>query len=381
MRPALLLSLLAFAAGCEGQTETAQLPGGGAADEMRNAAAATATADAPEKSPQQFIADTLQYNLDHRLLSVERNAAWQVLHGVLAYGRELPLGVGDRRVPAVQYLLEGGELRGWELSRGTDLGDGRLGIRSRVEAGGYISQGHVDQWLAILAQIGVGLDEKVVVAGREHTVADWVDQALLDVPHNPLHEYSWTLISAIKYRPDRREWTGVEGSRVELAKIVDFEATQDITASACGGSHRLMSLAIARDYAEANGLANEPAYVAAAETLHKSLETMKRYQNGDGSFSADYFARPGISADLSLMISATGHQLELAAYALSDAEVRAPWVQRAAIRLCEYLEAAREQPLECGGLYHGLNGLRIYHNRLYGQWKPAETASKVASMN
>ncbi len=67
------------------------------------------------------------------------------------------------------------------------------------------------------------------------------------------------------------------------------------------------------------------------------------------------------------MISATGHQIEVAAFALSDEDIKAKWLERAVIRFCEMLEATKDQPLEAGGLYHGLKGLRIYHNRRFGK--------------
>jgi hypothetical protein len=38
-------------------------------------------------------------------------------------------------------------------------------------------------------------------------------------------------------------------------------------------------------------------------------------------------------------------------------------VERAAHRLCDYLEAAAAVDLDCGGLYHALHGLAIYQQR------------------
>jgi hypothetical protein len=321
-----------------------------------------------ESKLQTLVDQTLRYNLEHRLLSADRNAAWQVLHGIIAYGEWLPLQVGDEKKLAVDYLLSGGELGGWDLYPGTDLGDGRTGIRARVEAGGYIGQGHVDQWLAILAQVDVPLNRKVTLASTEHTIADWIDQSLLDVPNNPLEEYSWTLISAVYYRPEKQTWTGIDKTELDLATLAEFEAEQDITESACGGSHRLMGLARAVNYAKERGVIEKPGFAAAKNTLDRNIDLMKQYQNSDGTFSTNYFARPGRSADLALMISATGHQIEVAAYALSDTEVKSEWLRRAVVRFCEMLEATKDQPLECGGLYHGLKGLRIYYDRCFGKW-------------
>ncbi len=303
-------------------------------------------------------------------MSVERNAAWQVLHGIIAYGYDLPLAVNGERKLALQYLLDGGELNGWILYPGTKLANGRTGVRAHVEAGGYRSQGHVDQWLAILSQVDVPLDAKVVVAGKEHSIADWIDQSLLDVPNNPLEEYSWTLISTVYYRPEVDRWTAIDGTEIDLETLVEFEAEQDINQSACGGSHRLMSLARALAYARNKKLEDRPAYQLAKQTLDKAIATMKRYQNSDGSLSANYWERPGASADLGLMISATGHQIEVAAYALPEDQIQSEWLERAVVRFCQMLEATKDQPVEAGGLYHGLKGIRIYYDRRFGKWKP-----------
>lgn len=66
----------------------------------------------------KLIDQTLEFNRDARLLSVDRNAAWQVAHGAVAYGNELKLVVDGQTVPALEYLFQGGDMRGWELSTG-----------------------------------------------------------------------------------------------------------------------------------------------------------------------------------------------------------------------------------------------------------------------
>ena len=64
---------------------------------------------------EELIDRTLDFNRDRRLLSVDRNAAWQVAHGAVAYGNDLKLLVDGKTVLALEYLLSGGEMRGWQL--------------------------------------------------------------------------------------------------------------------------------------------------------------------------------------------------------------------------------------------------------------------------
>jgi hypothetical protein len=104
----------------------------------------------------------------------------------------------------------------------------------------------------------------------------------------------------------------------------------------------------------------------ADEFIRKSADIARKYQNPNGSFSSNYFMRPGMSDDLANALSTTGHTLEFLTYALTDEEIRQPWVQRAVERLCEMFEATKDYPLECGGLYHSVHGLAIYRERLFG---------------
>ena len=48
-----------------------------------------------------------------------------------------------------------------------------------------MGQGHTDQWLGYLSDCRLPLDEPIVVEGKKHTIADYIDQAKLDVHKNP----------------------------------------------------------------------------------------------------------------------------------------------------------------------------------------------------
>jgi hypothetical protein len=309
----------------------------------------------------------LEYNRDRRLLSVDRNAAWQVAHGAVAYGRDLPMLVDGKRVPALDYLFQGGTMRGWQLRLGgKHPTTGRSMIRAEVEAGSYVGQGHVDQFLGYLSQTQPPLDWAVEVEGQSLTLEDWGRTAQYEVPNNPFREYSWTVIALTNLFPDDYEWLAADGKTWTLEPLVGFEARQDLTTSACGGMHRLMGLAHAVRYWERRKLSFTGGWQAAQKTLAESLATIRQFQNTDGTFSTNYTERPGTSADLSTRIGTTGHTLEVLAYALPVDELRSTWVVKSVERLCTMLEAASGEELECGGLYHGLGGLRLYRDRVFG---------------
>lgn len=318
-----------------------------------------------DRSLVERIDRTLAFNRDRRVLDVDRNAAWQVAHGAVAYGNDLKLQVDGQSVAALKYLFEGGQMRGWEIDAGPALASTqRPSLQAYVEAGSYVGQGHVDQFLGYLSQASLPLNTPIRLGDQTLTIADWGRTAQHLVPNNPYREYSWTLIALTNLFPDELTWTAADGKEWTLEPLAEFEAKQDLAESPCGGMHRLMGLAHTVRYWKKRELPFRGGWLAAKQTVDQAIETIRKYQNSDGSFSTNYTIRPGTSADLSTRIGTTGHTLEFLAYAVEPDELLAPWMQRSVERLCEWLDSASDVELECGGLYHGLSGLRIYRDRL-----------------
>src|SRR5690606_32340774 len=142
----------------------------------------------------QVLARGLNEELEFRRLDVRRHAAWQVLHGVLAYGDRFPLVVADGEQPALAYLLGGGSLEGWQFVPGETIDGQRRGLRAVLQAGSKRGQGHHDQWLAILSQCNLPPSQTIRIDGQDFTMADLVWQVQRDVHRNFEQEYSWTLI-------------------------------------------------------------------------------------------------------------------------------------------------------------------------------------------
>ncbi|MFM8573904.1 MAG: ADP-ribosylation factor-directed GTPase activating protein isoform b [Pirellula sp.] len=313
----------------------------------------------------ELIDKTLEFNRDRRILSTDRNAAWQVAHGAVAYGKELKLQVDGRTVSALEHLFQGGQMRGWDLALGKLISStNRPSVQAYVEAGSYVGQGHVDQFLGYLSQASLPLNTPIQIDDQTVTLEDWGRTAQFEIPNNPYREYSWTLIALTNLFPDDFTWTAADGNSWTLESLAEFEAKQDLAESPCGGMHRLMGLAHTVRYWKNRGMSFKGGWLAAKQKVEQAVETIKRYQNSDGTFSANYTIRPGTSADLSTRIGTTGHTLEFLAYALEPQQLREPWMHRAVARLCELLESASDVELECGGLYHGLSGLKIYRDRV-----------------
>ncbi len=83
----------------------------------------------PQDELRAELDEVVEFTFHGRQLSVQQNAAWQIMHGVLAYQREFLVERDGAEVPAVDYLLEGGSMRGWDVEVVTDPQAGRRGLR------------------------------------------------------------------------------------------------------------------------------------------------------------------------------------------------------------------------------------------------------------
>ncbi|MGN6544570.1 MAG: ADP-ribosylation factor-directed GTPase activating protein isoform b [Aureliella sp.] len=356
----LLLGGMLVGSGCD---RLAPVP---TAEELELAQVSSAP-DADTKSLKSRIDRVLAAGLENRRLSTRDNAAWQIMHGVICYGRKLPLDTPDRGlVSAVDYAFNEGTIRGWQLMPGSKLPNGRRGVKALLEAGSYTGQGHVDQWIAICAMAELPATDEVVVEGERYTLGDWAEQARWDACTNPLNEFSWTLIASTYYFPDQPEWIASDGSTWSWERMVAEEVRYDLTMSPCGGAHRLVGLARALAAKKRLNLPDSQVWDDARRTVEGSVRDIEAMRSGDGSLSSHYLERPGSSRDLALTLASSGHLLEFLANALDEEQLRQPWVETAAARLCEIFEATTTVDLDCGAFYHGLNGLRVYRNRRFG---------------
>ena len=316
---------------------------------------------------QRRIEEVLERGLHERRLSTTDNAAWQIMHGVICYGPDLKIETPDRGVVgALDYAFHEGSIRGWHLMPGEKLPSGRRGVKALLEPGSYIGQGHVDQWIAICAMAELPAEQELVVEGETYTLRDWAEQARWNACSNPLNEASWTLIALTYYFPDDSRWIASDGSTWSWERMVADEVMYDLNLSPCGGTHRLVGLARALQAKDRLKLPDSQVWQDARRVVQRSLREIEEMRSGDGSLSSHYLERAGSSRDLGLTLASGGHLFEFLSVAMTDKELQQPWVEVAAVRLCEIFEATRQVGLDCGACYHALNGLRVYRNRRFG---------------
>ena len=329
--------------------------------------------------------EVLNYTLHERRLSADEQAAWQILHGVLAYGQDFPVDTTTGTDSVVRYIQNGGAIRGFVIQPGRllDESTGRRGLMAIMQPGTKAGQGHADQWLAILAQAELKLDDTIVYDGVTYTMADFVAQVKWDVPRNVDNEYSWTLIGLTNYYSTSDTWEAIDGEQWSVERLVELEAEYALGDGPCGGTHRLIGLAMALNKRRAEGLPISGVWSEAEAVVQMGIESSKRFQNADGSFSTNYVSRGGTSADLAQNLGTTGHLVEFLAIALPDEEIDEPWMRASVVSLCDIFDKTRDLPLECGALYHAAHGLLLYRNRLdsAAPYKPSEAPDPSVTGN
>jgi hypothetical protein len=334
-------------------------------------AAAVSVPETPKPDQVRDLIDRiLDYTERQRQMSLEQHAAWQLLHGVLAFGEKFEIMADGKKVVAVDWVFDGKPMKGWTLSP-TDKG-----IRAEIEAG-KLGQGHDDQWLAILSQWNVPVTRPIKVAGQDYTVYDMVKRTMHDCYEGK--ESSWTIIALSKHlKPIDQKWIATDGEEWSVERLVSMEAGSpyDVEAGhelilmgACGGTHRLIGLSIAlNNYRAAHpNVELSGGWLAAQKQIDWAVEQAQRNQNRKtGAFSIAFFFRPANSANLDEHLAATGHILEFLSFALPKEQLDDEWIQNAVVYLCNLLERTKHLDLECGALYHAAHGLVLYREKVFG---------------
>lgn len=333
----------------------------------QKAAAKITPASAPELTDDaalnKRLDDTIEFTRARHMTSEDHNA-WQIVHGILAYGRDLEIKVDGKLVSALDYLVQGGEIRGWTMRPGDH------GLEAVLEPGTKIGQGHEDQWIGYLSQCGLAPDDAIVVKGQTFKLSDLLTQAQWDI--HPGMEASWTLMALSTYLPPGATWKSKDGAEWTVEKIAEMEAGQNLLESPCGGTHRLYGLAMALNLHLAQGGKLTGGWAAADKKVKESVTTALKYQQADGNFSVAFFERPATSPDIATVLHATGHTFEFLVMSADEKQLHDPALRRGAVAMCQLLDETRDMDVECGALYHAAHGLLLYRDRLFGQPQVAQ---------
>lgn len=303
---------------------------------------------------------------DRQLLTT--NSFWTIFHGILGNGIEMSLLNPETRqkVAAVEQISAGGPIRGLHFLPSRHGLDVQIGPP-------LVGQGHQDQFIAALAQWGMGINQPFLVNGKGYTFDAFVRhaQARATVNEDAHQELCWTLLVLAQYRGTDLKWTNERGEQLTFDDLVRHELKQRIDSAACGGMHRLFGLTWAYHLHLEKGGKKEGVWLDVIKQLDEQGKRARKFRNLDGSFSTKYLAGPGHTTDLQSRIETSGHVFEWLALVLPDSQLKEAWVVESADALVEMIASTSEQPFEASALYHAAHGLRIYYTRRYGKFPDA----------
>jgi hypothetical protein len=287
---------------------------------------------------------------------------WTVFHGILGLGPSITLldTKTSKRVNALDYIAEGGKLNGLEFIPMPD------GVDVLVAPGTFVGQGHTDQFVAEMVEWGVSPQRKFVVNGKDYTFMDFLRYSRARASIRKPMELEWSLVIIGTTFGTDCKWTNALGEEVHFEDLVREEAKKPLTAAACGGTHRLFGLTWVYHLHLRKGGKIEGVWKDVAIKLADAKRQAKQLQNRDGSFSTNFFEGPGNVQDKERRMNTSGHIFEWLMLALSDEELKEPWIQDAANALTMMFLEIENQSMEGGTLYHAIHGLLMYYARVYG---------------
>lgn len=319
--------------------------------------------------PQSPLAAGPKVRIEAAIENVRRrdlllsNGFWTVFHGILGLGPSLKLRHPEtnERVVAIDHIWSGGEMRGLifiPTKHGLDV----------QSTGDGVGQGHQDQFVAEMGQWGMPADRKVVVFGKEYTFLDFARHSQMRASTSPTRgqELSWAVIIVGQYLGQDLTWTNMFGEKLHYEDMIRYELDASVEKAACGGTHRLFGLTWSYHLHRLKGGKAEGVWKEVVEKTARYRDLAKKYQNADGALSTNFFSGPGNNADKTQRINSTGHMLEWLALALSDDELKEPWVQETANALALLILDMEGSPIAGGTIYHATHGLLLYYSRVYG---------------
>jgi hypothetical protein len=308
----------------------------------------------------------LRYKLRRVLKSYYRqplnsrdNDPWEVMHGMLAFGihsRVKKDGPRGEPITSVGWLSYNKPCKWQTLMYVSPQGD----LRAKYGVG---LQGHMGQFLAMLAQCKVSPDYPIRVEKHTFTVQDLI-QAEMDTCYSKT-ELTFKLIALMHYLESDATWINDQGQEWSISRLVKEEMAQPIRSAACGGTHRLAGLSLAARTRVKRGEPLDGEFERAAEYVKKYHEYAFRFQNRDGSLSTNWFRGRGDERDINRRVKTTGHTLEWLCYSLEDDELTDWRSFRAINYLTNLLYSNYNNEWEVGPLCHALHALILYDERVF----------------
>lgn len=294
-----------------------------------------------------------------RPLNSAQDSPWSMMHFMLAWGVDGAIevgGPGGRRASLIGWLCANGPGENVQL---LEVVNGRIHPRS-----GPGLQGHDGQFLAMLAQARVPIDQPLRVQARQYSIGDLIEYEQRTCRSG--NELTFKLIGLVHYLGSDAVWQDDRGHRWDIPRLMEEEIRAPINGVTCGGTHRLMSLKYAVRRRQRDGGAVDGVWQRADEHVAKYQELAFRLQNRDGSMSSDFFRNAGSWGDIERKLKTSGHMLEWLVYSLPHKDLHDPRLKRGIDYLCNLLIQNRYHRWGRGPLGHSIRALSLYEERVFG---------------
>jgi hypothetical protein len=302
-------------------------------------------------------------------LNSRDNDPWEAMHGMLANGVHSRIrsgGPNGELITSVGWLCYNKPCKRQTMLYVTPSGE----LRAKYGVG---LQGHLGQFLAMLAQCRVSPDYPIHVGDHEFTIHDLIEAEKKTC--YPKSELTFKLIALQHYADLNDKWENDQGVQWDFPRLIREELAQPIRGAACGGTHRLSGLSLAVKTRLRRGEPLDGEYLRAAEFVKKYQMYAFRLQNRDGSLSTSWFRGAGDEDDIDRRIKTTGHILEWLCYSLSDAELRDQRTIRAVTYLANLMYGNYDHDWEVGPRSHATHALLLYDERVF---RPYDKEGEIA---
>lgn len=325
----------------------------------------TAANDSQQDELLQLVDNAIEIT-SRRYLSGEVHTPWQLMHGLLALRHDFTIKFQNEKVNGLEWLRQGRMHNGLPLVEHSPYG-GRFHPFTEP----YAFEGHPNQFLAILTMSDLPADFSFTTnVNGSVTIEDMLRNAQMEV--NDREEITWTLWALSRYLPIDSQWTNKAGEPWSIERLVQIQTYASPNDAACGGTHGLFALSLARNAALATGQPLRGIWFEADQKIRSYVAMARSLQNSDGSLSSKYFAGPGYSGDFGKRLATSGHVLEFLMVGARDEDLQSEWLRSAVHSVASDLVNHRRTAADCGPLYHALHALVLYQQRM-GVSRPEES--------
>lgn len=326
----------------------------------------------PNRDLLQLVEEAIEIS-NRRFLVANEHSPWQIYHGLNALRREFLLELEGELVPAVDWLSgTNPQFRGKPWFEKTPYGG-----RAHRYTVPYHFEGHPNQSLALMVMCNLPRDHRFQIDGGYITVDDVINNAKVDL--NPREELTWTLWFLTHYLESDETWMTRHGQMWSLEKLVQDQIQTEVSNAACGGTHNLYALSVARNNHLRKGGQLRGVWLQADQKVKRYIVAARSLQRRDGSFPTQYFRGYGYPKNFSEQIASTGHIMEWLMVGVDDRQFSEEWVERGIRYIAQKMVDHRHESAECGPLYHAVAALSLYRDRARGlPWpnpdgQPSET--------